>query len=60
VQSSCIVAALPLSVIVVLANISFLKALNKYEYTQSNSEGQAPFEVFEKIREDIDQISEKG
>ncbi len=56
VQSSSTVAALPLSIIVALANISFVLALYRYEFKEGNNGTLTPYEQFPSIRDDIEFI----
>lgn len=53
VQSACIVAALPLSFVVVMVNIAFVRALLRYEYKDGNNGDRTPYDQFSVVREDI-------
>lgn len=56
VQSASTIAALPLSFIVLLANISFILALRKYEFRHGNAGIITPYEQFSEIRADIEYL----
>lgn len=56
VQSSCIVAALPLSLIVLLANISLVRAMFRYELKDKSQGHATPYESVDQVREDIDYL----
>lgn len=53
VQTSCIVAAVPLSFIVILANLSFIRGLHRYEFRDGNDGKQTPYEQYSQIRDDV-------
>lgn len=59
VQSSCTVAALPLSIIVLLANISLVKAIFRYEYKDGGNGDSTPYQRFSQVREDVDYLCKR-